>query len=69
MEPSTATRPTAPSGEAPPPPAPEAGAPRQPKRKLRNYLLDTGMQLKLASYLLACAVALSLGLGWQRGGK
>jgi hypothetical protein len=42
---------------------PAGGALR--KRKLRNYLLDTGMQLKLASYLLAFAVLLSLGLGWH----
>jgi hypothetical protein len=38
---------------------------RKPKRQIRNYLLDTGLQLKLASYLLAFAVALSLGLGWH----
>jgi hypothetical protein len=37
---------------------------RVPKRKLRNYLLDTGLQLKLASYLLAVATLLSVGLGW-----
>lgn len=33
-------------------------------RRVRNYLLDTGLQLRLASHLLAVAVALSLGLGW-----
>jgi HAMP domain-containing protein len=35
---------------------------------VRNYLLDTGLQLRLASYLVAVATALSLGLGvllWQ----
>lgn len=65
MDPAAAPRPVAP----PPAPAPApGGAPperRKPKRKLRNYLLDTGLQLKLASYLLAFAVALSLGLGWH----
>lgn len=34
------------------------------KRRVRNFLLDTGLQLRLASYLLAVAVALSLALGW-----
>lgn len=41
---------------------------RQPKRHLRNYLLDSSLQLRLASYLLGAAVALSVGLGallWQ----
>lgn len=41
---------------------------RPPKRHVRNYLLDTSLQLRLASYLLAAATALSLGLGvllWQ----
>jgi hypothetical protein len=46
------------------PGAPDAGGPSgPPKRYVRNYLLDTGLQLRLASYLLAVAVALSLGLG------
>ena len=31
---------------------------------MKNYLLDTSLQLKLASYLLATATALSVGLGW-----
>jgi hypothetical protein len=64
MEPASA-RPPVPE----PKPATQAGSAtgehRKPKRKLRNYLLDTGMQLKLASYLLAFAVLLSLGLGWH----
>src|SRR3954465_7719792 len=34
------------------------------KRKLRNYLLDAKLQLRLASYLIGVGVALSLGLGW-----
>jgi HAMP domain-containing protein len=55
----------APVQRAPPPAAPPAaGERRAPKRKLRNYLLDTGLQLRLASYLLAFATALSVGLGW-----
>jgi hypothetical protein len=64
MEPASAPRPT-----PEPEPAASAGPSpfdhRKPKRKLRNYLLDTGMQLKLTSYLLAFAVLLSLGLGWH----
>ncbi len=34
------------------------------KRRVRNYLLDAHLQLRLASYLIAVAVALSLVLGW-----
>src|SRR4051812_31435607 len=34
------------------------------KRKLKNYLLDAKLQLRLASYLIGVGVALSLGLGW-----
>jgi hypothetical protein len=34
------------------------------RRRLRNYLLNAPLQLRLASYLLAVGVALSLGLGW-----
>lgn len=63
MEPAAASRP----GPATPPGAPpEARSSSQPKPKryVRNYLLDTGLQLRLASYLLAAAVALSIGLGW-----
>jgi hypothetical protein len=55
MEP-TATRATA--GERPVRP----GAP-PPRRRVRNYLLDTGLQLRLAIYLVGVATALSLGLG------
>jgi HAMP domain-containing protein len=53
--------------EAPAAPATGAGTGQlpKPKRRIRNYLLDTGLQLRLASYLLAIAVALSLGLGWH----
>ena len=63
MEPAAATRSsgTAPKTAPTPPARPER---RPPKRKLRNYLLDTGLQLKLASYLLAVATVLSVGLGW-----
>jgi HAMP domain-containing protein len=34
------------------------------QRRLRNFLLDAPLQLRLASYLLAVGVALSLGLGF-----
>ncbi len=60
MEPAAATR----SPETPANPPAEGADHRFPKRKLRNYLLDTGLQLKLASYLLAVATLLSVGLGW-----
>jgi methyl-accepting chemotaxis protein len=53
---------------ADPPPGPAAAGAsaggKPPTRKLRNYLLDTSLQLKLASHLVAVATALSLGLGW-----
>ena len=66
MEPASAPPP---SGADPPIPTPSSTSAtdeqRRPKRKIRNYLLDTGMQLKLASYLLGFAVALSVGLGWH----
>jgi methyl-accepting chemotaxis protein len=40
-----------------------AGAPRT-RRRVRNYLIDTSLQLRLAAYLLAVAVTLSAALGW-----
>jgi hypothetical protein len=50
---------------APAPPAPPgAGAGGRAQRRLRNYLVDTSLQLRLASYLIAVAVLLSIGLGW-----
>jgi hypothetical protein len=55
-----------PAGQSAVPAEPAPG--RAPKRHVRNYLLDTSLQLRLASYLLATATALSLGLGvllWQ----
>lgn len=33
-------------------------------RRVRNYLVDTTLQLRLASYLLGVAVVLCVGLGW-----
>jgi methyl-accepting chemotaxis protein len=33
-------------------------------RRVRNYLIDTALQLRLASYLLAVAALLSAGLCW-----
>jgi methyl-accepting chemotaxis protein len=56
-----------PSPGAPPAPvaaSPELASAETPRRRLRNYLLDRALQLRLASYLLAVAVVLSSGLGW-----
>lgn len=44
-------------------PAPDAAGGRS-HRRVRNYLVDTGLQLRLASYLLGVAVVLCVGLGW-----
>lgn len=49
---------------APPTAAPIAAPSGRSHRRVRNYLVDTGLQLRLASYLLAVAVALCAGLGW-----
>jgi methyl-accepting chemotaxis protein len=50
------------------PPGPAAprheGEPGHRHRRFRNYLVDTSLQLRLASYLLAVAALLSIGLGW-----
>lgn len=46
--------------EEEPTPAPDAIA----RRRVRNYLLDSRLQLRLASYLLGAAALLSMGLGW-----
>jgi methyl-accepting chemotaxis protein len=52
------------------PPASEPAAPQgededgRRHRKVRNYLVDTSLQLRLASYLLGVGVLLSVGLGW-----
>ncbi len=56
----TTTPPTAPAPLATPAP----GGPDTPKRRVRNYLLDTSLQLRLASYLVVVAMALSVALGW-----
>ncbi len=65
MEPAAVETSSAPAPELPAPAsASPTGEHRKPKRKLKNYLLDTGLQMRLASYLLAFAVALSIGLGW-----
>ena len=65
MEPASAPQPTGLAPVPSAPPADAAGDQRKFKRHVRNYLLDTGLQLKLASYLLAFAVLHSLGLGWH----
>ena len=36
-----------------------------PRRKLRNFMLDPGLQLRFGGYLAAVASGLSLALGWQ----
>ncbi len=60
----TAAAPTTGPLRTGPPAEPARALPgRTPKRHVRNYLLDTSLQLRLASYLLAAATALSLGLG------
>ena len=35
------------------------------RRKARNFLVDAGLQLRLAGYLVAVAAALSAALGWR----
>src|SRR5512144_2229024 len=65
MDPVATTRPATPAPTPPPTSTTGTGEHRKPHRKIKNYLLDTALQLKLASYLLAFAVALSLGLGWH----
>jgi len=49
-------------------PAADQGLPAAPavrhRRRVRNYLLDTGLQLRLASYLAATAMVLAVGMGW-----
>src|SRR5512147_1500094 len=50
--------------EAPPQPEDLPSAqPVKARRHMRNYLLDTGLQLRLASYLVGVATLLSIGLG------
>ena len=52
---------TIPATETPGAPPPSAEAPR---RLIRNYLIDANIQLRFASYLVAVACAISLGLGY-----
>jgi hypothetical protein len=60
----TAAVPTTPAPARTPEVRAEPAPGRGPaKRHLKNYLLDTSLQLRLASYLLGAAVALSAGLG------
>jgi hypothetical protein len=60
----TTEGPIAPAPTAPPGAAPGAGWGGRAQRRLRNYLVDTSLQLRLASYLIGVAVLLSIGLGW-----
>jgi methyl-accepting chemotaxis protein len=63
MEPAAVTSPGAGRPEQGALPLGDAPA-RPPKRRVRNFLLDTSLQLRLASYLVAVATALSIALGW-----
>jgi uncharacterized membrane protein len=42
-----------------------SGGPRQHKRKLRNYLLDVSLQLRYTGFIIAIAVLLTAGLGYE----
>jgi hypothetical protein len=47
------------------PTAPAGGAPGvRGQRQVRNFLVDGPLQLRLAAYLMAVALILSIGLGW-----
>jgi hypothetical protein len=35
------------------------------RRRVRNYILDPGLQLRLGGYLVATVTALSIALGWH----
>lgn len=45
-------------------PAPAQARGGRSHRRIRNYLVDGALQLRLASYLVAAALLLCLGLGW-----
>ncbi|HEX9288206.1 MAG TPA: hypothetical protein VF904_01685 [Anaeromyxobacteraceae bacterium] len=45
--------------------APPAETRAAPRRLVKNYILDPGLQLRLGGYLAAVAAALSVALGWQ----
>lgn len=42
----------------------EAPQGETPRRLIRNYLIDANLQLRFASYLVAVAAAISVGLGY-----
>jgi hypothetical protein len=65
MEPARTTGAPCASPPASPATTGDAGGGHSAKRRVRNYLLDTGLQLRLASYLVGVATALSLALGWM----
>jgi hypothetical protein len=50
-EPAIATAPSPPSSNA--------------RRRVRNFILDPGLQLRLGGYLAGAAAALSIALGWH----
>ena len=50
--------------QASPAPPGSAAAGETPRRLIRNYLIDSSIQLRFASYLVAVASAISVGLGY-----
>jgi hypothetical protein len=46
-------------------PSDATSPPGSPRRKLKNYMIDPGLQLRFSGYLAAVALALSAALGWQ----
>ncbi len=44
---------------------PTTAVPAPARRKVKNFMVDPGLQLRLGGYLVAAASALSLALGWQ----
>ncbi len=48
-----------------PQPASESPLEPAPRRRLRNYLIDSRQQLRFATYLVAVATAISAALGWM----
>ncbi len=44
---------------------PTTAVPAPARRKVKNFIVDPGLQLRLGGYLVAVASVLSLALGWQ----
>jgi hypothetical protein len=47
------------------PDATTAGAPPRHKRRLRNYLLDAGLQVRYTAFIISIAILLTSGLGYK----